>query len=134
MLQVNSEGRSNAKRHRLVLTSKARDGRDVMLVISCRVSDASTYGVALDFGAGRAWSLGGEDVTVSRDSGEDIVQHMDSRDDYLTLGGKRAIALFQGLLAGQTMAFAVRRTYTASFDLGQVSRHVSRFRQLCNAG
>ncbi|KRE04555.1 hypothetical protein ASE61_06360 [Bosea sp. Root670] len=132
MLQVNSDGRANAKRNRLVLTSKASGGRDVMVVISCRVDDMSTYGVALDFGAGAVWAVEGEDVTISRDGGEDIVQHMDSRDDYLTLGGSKAIGLFRQLLAGKSMAFAVKRKFTASFDLAQVERHVSRFRQLCN--
>jgi len=132
MLQVNVAGRANAARNRLMLTSKAGDGRDVMLVISCRVDDATTYGVALDFGVGAIWTVEGEEVTVSRDAGPDIVQNMDSRDDYLTLGGDKAIALFGDLLTGKSMAFAVRRKFTASFALDQVPRHVARFRELCH--
>jgi len=132
MLQVNVAGRANAARNRLMLTSKAGDGRDVMLVISCRVDDASTYGVALDFGVGAIWAVEGEEVTVSRDAGPDIVQNMDSRNDYLTLGGDKAIALFGELLVGKSMAFAVRRKFTASFALDQVPRHVARFRELCH--
>lgn len=132
MLQVDAEGRANAKRNRLVLINKAADGRDVMLVLSCRVEDARTYGAALDFGNGGGWEIEGEQVTISRDNGPDIVQRMDSRDEYLALGGEPAIKLFRTLLAGKTMAFAVRKRFTASFDLGDVARHVSRFKELCD--
>lgn len=132
MLQVDVEGRGGSRSNRLVLTDAAADGRDVMLVLSCTVGDKEGLGVALDFGAGDIWALEGEDVGISRDTGADLRQRMDSRGAYLTIGGKKAIALFRELLAGQSMAFVVRSRFTAAFELGEVSRHVVRFRQLCD--
>ncbi|WP_332683566.1 hypothetical protein [Bosea sp. (in: a-proteobacteria)] len=131
MLQVNADGRAGANRHRLALTSRAADGRDVMLVISCRVDNAATYGVALDLGAGPIWNIEGESVRVSQDGAQDLTRRMDVRDEYLTLGGRSAIAAFKPLLAAGSIGFAVRGRYTASFDLAAVGAEVRRFRELC---
>lgn len=131
MLQVNVEGRGGVNRHRLALTSRAADGRDLMLMFSCRVAEAGTFGVALDLGAGAIWSIEGENVAMSRDRAADITRRMDASDEYLTLGGRAAVAAFAPLLESPWIGFVVRERYTASFDLAAVGAHVRRFRELC---
>ena len=131
VLQVDVEGRAGVNRHRLVLTSRSADGRDLMLLFSCRVAEAGTLGVALDLGAGAIWSIEGENVAMSRDRAADVTRRMDASDEYLTLGGRAAIAAFGPLLQSPWIGFVVRERYTASFDLAAVGAHVRRFRELC---
>lgn len=131
MLQVDVEGRAGVKRNRLVLMNTMPDDRDVMLLISCGAKDPETYGVALDLGAGSIWSIDGETVVFSYKGSKDAIRRMDSRGEYLTLGGETAIEAFRPLFSAGAVMFAVRGKYTAAFDLGAVSEHVERFRTLC---
>ena len=88
-------------------------------------------GQALDIGAGAIWSIEGENVAMSRDRAAGITRRMDASDEYLTLGGRAAIAAFAPLLQSPWIGFVVRERYNASFDLAAVDAHVRRFRELC---
>ena len=130
LLQFNAEGRAGANRHRLILTDTAADGRDVMLVLSCRVEDSRTFGVALDVGAGPIWNIDGEDVALLREGQEVERRRMDVRGEYLTLGGPAGREAIAPLLQSGRIGFGVG-TRDAAFDLGAVRAHVDRWRELC---
>lgn len=133
VLQVSAPGRADRDRHRLILTETMSGGRDVMLIFSCAVDDASRYGAVIDFGAGAVWGIEGGTVSFETDGGKADYQ-MDSKEEFLILAGDVAIEAFRPVLISKVVTFSAPNGMAAKFDLSAVAAHVKRFRELCNNG
>lgn len=133
VLQVSAQGRADRDRHRLIITETMSDGRDVMVLFSCAVDDASRYGAVIDFGAGAVWSIEGGIVSFETDAGT-ANYSMSSNEEFLTLGGDEAIEAFRPVLASKKAMFTAPNGMAAKFELSAVPAHVKRFRELCDNG
>ncbi|WP_421405407.1 hypothetical protein [Agrobacterium fabrum] len=129
-LQVARPGFEGFDRHHIALTDKMSDGRDVLLLMSCKLNDPTNYGAVIDFGVGSIWDIEGEAVTIETDSHK-VELPMNSDGEFLVMGGVPAVKAFLPLLAARKASFTANGV-VATFDLTAVHNHISRFKALCH--
>ncbi|MGV2981236.1 hypothetical protein ACERNI_13665 [Camelimonas sp. ID_303_24] len=131
ILQVDVPGRAGANRHRLALTVRAPDGREVMLALSCGVSDPAVFGAALDLG-GAAPPIEGRAVTLRLENPDgQLNERLASTDRFLILGGERAVRLFARALRSEVINLDDGAGKGVRFGLAAERPRVDRFRALC---
>lgn len=129
-LQVARPGFEGFDRHHIALTDRTSDGRDVLLLMSCKLSDPTNYGAVIDFGVGPIWDIEGEIVIFETDSHK-VELPMNSDGEFLVMGGVPAIRAFLPVLAARKASFTTNGV-VATFDLTALQNHISRFKALCH--
>lgn len=132
ILQVDVPGRANANRHRLSVMSRTPDGRDVMLALSCRVSEPNVLGAVIELGGKEQPPIDGRNATFRLQKPDGEIRHrLASNDEYLVLGGDPAVKLFSRVLRSEVVEVDDGAGLTARFRLEANRARIDRFRELC---
>ncbi|MHC1551227.1 hypothetical protein [Phyllobacterium sp. K27] len=125
VLQKDVEGRSQ-----ILLMNSMPDGREVMLMASCRSSEPERITGLVDLGAGAKWDPVGEEVTFTLD-GLSIGREMMTNQHFLILPGEEGNDTFRAILEADEVTVTGPENVSASFSLANVKRHIEAFKPLC---